>query len=103
MHGQNTIALYCAMAIVASCIALFSGCADREELEEARRQQAPGYNAKANDALEKAENAMVEAGIEVNFSEQRGLETLTDLSAILPDPMEIRQLEKQQKMNYLKH
>jgi hypothetical protein len=98
MHGQKATALYCAMAIFASYIAFFSGCAGREELEEARRQQAPGYDAEADEALEKAENAMIEAGIEINFSEQSGLESLTDLRAILPDPMEIRQLEKQQKM-----
>jgi|GEM_PF-1366993 len=99
MYGQKTVVLYCAMAVFAFISPLFlSGCADREELQEARRQLAPGYNTKANEALGKAETAMMEAGIQVDFSELGGLESVTDLRAILPDPMEIRQLEKQQKM-----
>jgi len=99
MHEQKTIAVYCAIVILAFISPLLlSGCADREELEEARRQLAPGYNVKANEALQRAETAMMEAGIEFDFSELGGLESVTDLRAILPDPMEIRQLEKQQKM-----
>jgi hypothetical protein len=96
--SQSTNALYCAMVIFASCIAFFSGCADREELRQEKRQLAPGYNPKANESLEKAESAMVEAGIEVDFGKLGGLESVADLRTILPDPMEIRQLEKQEKM-----
>lgn len=78
---------------------LFPGCADRAELEEARRKRAPGYNSEANEALEKAERAMVEAGVEINFSAEDGLESLTDLlRTALADPLEVRQLEKQQKL-----
>ena len=97
MLDQKTGALYCAIAVFTLLSFLFSGCADREELQETRRQLAPGYNAEANEALKRAERAMKEAEIEVDFSEM-GLESLTDLRTILPDPMEIAQLEKQQKM-----
>lgn len=95
MFGQKISALYCAMVIFALISLFLSGCADREELEESRRQQAPGYNAEANEALEKAENAMAEAEVDVKFKE---LGNLTNLLAFLPDPLQIRQLEKQQKL-----
>jgi len=99
MFGKKNSALYCAMAIfsVISLLLLY-GCADREELEEARRQEAPGFNTEANEALNEAEDAMAEAGIDINFSELSGLESLADLSALLPDPLEIAQFEKQQKI-----
>ncbi len=97
MFGKKSGALYCAMAIftVISLLLLY-GCADRDELEEVRRQQAPGYNAKANAALKEAEDAMKEAGIAINFSDLNGLESLSDLRTILLDPLEIAQLEKKQ-------
>lgn len=96
MFGKKNSALFCALAIFSVIsFLLLHGCADRDELEEARRQLAPGYNAEANDALEQAEEAMKDAGIDINFSELSGLESLTDLGAILPDPMEIAQFDKQ--------
>jgi hypothetical protein len=95
---RRNCALHCVTAVSVLLWLLLSGCADRDEAEEARRQQAPGYNAEANEALKRAEKAMMEAGIEVNFSELSGLESLTDLHTILPKPGQVRQLEKQQKM-----
>jgi len=99
MFGKKSSALYCAMAIFAVIsFLLLYGCADRDELEETRRQQAPGYDAEANEALQRAEKAMEDAGVSINFNELNGLESLSDLRTILPDPLEIAQLEKQQKI-----
>ena len=98
MLDRRKGALHCVTAAFVFIWLFLSGCADREELEETRRQRAPGYNAEANEALKRAEKAMMEAGIEVNFSELSGLESLTDLHTLLPKPGQVRQLEKQQKM-----
>jgi hypothetical protein len=96
---RNIGALCYAIAILASIqLSFFCGCADREELEEARYRQTLGYNIRANEALERAEEAMVAAGIEIDFRELSGLASLADLRTILPDPLEIKELEKQQKI-----
>jgi hypothetical protein len=64
------------------------GCADRKEKEE---EVAPGSSLEADKALEKAEKVMQENGIAVSFDE---LGSVSDLSTILPDPLEIARLEK---------
>ena len=99
MLQKETNALRWALAALSiMSLLLIFGCADREELEEAERQQAPGYNAVADEALERAEDAMTEAEVAVDFGELSGLGALADLCTVLPDPLPISQLEKQLKI-----
>lgn len=98
MLHQKTSLLYYAMVILAFVSVLLSGCGDTEELEEQDQVIMLEYNAEADEALAKAEKAMKEAGIEADFNKVSDLESLGELRAILPDSAQIKQLEKQQKM-----
>ena len=63
MLGRRTSALRFALTVLASILLLLPiGCADREDLEEAQRQESPGYGTEANAALEKPEAAIMPAG-----------------------------------------
>ncbi|RKY01205.1 hypothetical protein DRP77_10160 [Candidatus Poribacteria bacterium] len=66
---------------------LLMGCASREREEGV----APGSTSKADEAVAKAEAIMASAGIALSFDE---LGSVSDLNEMLPDPLEIAQLEK---------
>jgi len=68
---------------------LTTGCAERERKETG----VSGTTDKANQALAKAEEEMDKAGIGISFEELQGLESLSDLATILPDPLELEQME----------
>ncbi len=90
----------CCLASICITILLlnFLGCADRDDIERERREQSLGALAEANEALASAEQAMRDAGVDINFKELGGLESLADLNTVLPAPIDISQLEKQIKM-----
>ena len=91
----------CCLASICITILLlnFLGCADRDDIERERREQSLGaLLAEANEALASAEQAMRDAGVDINFIELGGLESLADLNTVLPAPIDISQLEKQIKM-----
>lgn len=75
-------------ALIASMLLLSIGCAERE-----RQKTATGSNTEADAALAKAEEEMEKAGIGISFEELQGLESLSDLTTILPDPLELEQME----------
>jgi hypothetical protein len=66
----------------------FFGCAPDREREE---MVAPGSTSRADEAVMRAEQLMELAGIAISFEE---LGSVADLREILPDPLEIAELEK---------
>lgn len=81
------------LLIVVSTLALI-GCTERERKETA----APGSNNEADAALAKAEAEMNKAGIDISFDE---LQELSDLTAILPNPLELEQMEESLEIGQL--
>lgn len=81
-----------AMLIIFTCL-FITGCGENESQET----DDPDYS-DANMALQDAEDAMQEAGLDVDLDDGMDEDTGDELSAILPDPLQIAQLEKQAQM-----
>lgn len=77
--------------VTISTLILSTGCAERVRKETG----ATGSTLEADTALAKAEKAMEEAPVRIgiSFEELQGLETLSDLTTVLPNPLELGQLE----------
>ena len=66
------------------------GCSDRDDIAEVQEPDATLQQASV--ALNRAEAAMEKAGVDINFSD---VGSLANLSAILPNPLELGLLEDQ--------
>ena len=86
---SKNLSFYLLILLTASMLILSIGCAERERKETG----ASGSNPEADAALAKAEEAMENAGIGISFEKLQGLETLSDLTTILPDPLDLELLE----------
>ena len=87
--GNRMFASLTAMMIIAA-VSFLPGCADRDDRPDP--EDADPAAQQAADALNQAQEAMVRAGIEINFSD---IGTLGDLATVLPDPVELGILEDQ--------